>query len=173
MKKFLTLFVAIAMMLTFTVNTFATDSIDVNVTVDEDAAPDTVYNVTLEWVNADFTYHIGADRDWNDDSSKVHGYTSSTETGWGEDREESVTGTVKVWNHSNAAINVSAEANTTAATVTGVSVALNTGAATPTNLAMPTIGSAWSEAPATTYTCTVSGTPNASGKVASIVITIS
>lgn len=63
---------------------------------DDDA--DTVYNVDVAWDSMAFTYTVASEGTWN---PSTHSYDSASEGSWSE-----TDNTVKVTNHSNAAVNV-------------------------------------------------------------------
>lgn len=55
-----------------------------------------VYRVDIEWSNFNFEYNTGSKGVWNPDT---HSYSEAKPEGWGDQ-----TGTIKMTNHSNAAV---------------------------------------------------------------------
>lgn len=63
-----------------------------------DGAAATVYSVDVAWDSMEFTYTVASEGTWN---PSTHRFDSATEGSWSETNN-----TVKVTNHSNAAVNV-------------------------------------------------------------------
>lgn len=182
MKKFLALVIVVAMTLTLAVNVFAetatkqetgNQTVDVNVSTTTDTITP-VYYVEVEWAGLDFTYKFGTDAGW-DVANKNHKYTGKTNnSGWGDARATTATGTITVTNHSNVGITVSHSADKIAGgddlTVDTAFASEKTGtvvAATP--------NSEWESAANTVINVTVGGTPSGitnSTKVATVTVTI-
>ena len=117
MKKFLTLALALAMVLTFSVSVFAASEnvggesgletlnqpSDINVTVGiTTGTATTIYRVDIEWSNVDFVYHAAYSNNWN---PTTHIYETEVADSWNHE-----SATVTVTNHSNAPVAVSAVA---------------------------------------------------------------
>ena len=103
MKKILSLFLILAMIMGFTVTVYAaegitsggTDSSEVKGTYSSEAAV-TVYSVDIVWNGLEFTYNGAFEGNWN---PETHEYEDATAAGWAAGN-----GTITVINHSNTAI---------------------------------------------------------------------
>ena len=175
MKKFLALVIVVAMTLTLAVNVFAETSAtkeslgqqeaEVNVTVTGTSIPTNVYYVVVDWSDVDFTYNLTASSGWGNINNK-HDYSSDGTSSWVKS-----TGNVTVTNHSNAAISV--KAALTLVENTGVTVEIEENADTVAkSVAAAVEGTEWDSAASATYAITASGTPKATGKVATVTVTI-
>ena len=117
MKKFLTLALALAMVLTFSVSVFAaSESVggenglatlnqpsDINATVGvTTSTADTVYRVDIEWSQMDFVYNAAYNNNWDPTGLT---YKDSQGNTWSHKEA-----TIKITNRSNADVTVSATA---------------------------------------------------------------
>lgn len=108
MKKFLTIALVVAMMLTFAVGAYAADKTDVDLNETEtstgeitiqntvNTVEDKVYSVDVKWTNTALTATTTITRTWNEET---HTYTETPVTNWTKD-----TVTVTITNHSNAEV---------------------------------------------------------------------
>lgn len=117
-----------------------------------------VYSVDVQWTDVTFEY-TAVSNQWN---PGTHDYTATVDKGWTDK-----SGSVKVTNHSNAAVAVAVAFN--AAQGSEVSVAV----ANPSFTLVSAVNTAYNEAPNATATLTASGTPKASGAVGTITVTVS
>lgn len=103
MKRILSLILAMVMIMSLSITTFAvesvanggTDSADVTGTYSSEATV-IVYSVDISWSDLEFTYNGAFEGNWN---PKTHEYDDATAAGWA-----SGNGTITVTNHSNTAI---------------------------------------------------------------------
>lgn len=170
MKKFITLVMALALIMSLTVPAFAYapgDTEQKNVTAKYNSSTSTppVYSVDIDWDSLTFVYNETNTRKWK---PADHSYDTDTVGGW-----ENTSANITVTNHSNAAVTVAID-YTAAAANTGVTGTLTGGSKT---LAAG-VENQYAAADSVTGTLTISGTPNssvtASGvTVGSIHITIS
>ena len=157
MKKLLSMMLAFALVMSMSVTAFAAedkdnkpgDSQDIEVTAKYTTVSETtVYSVDIEWEEMTFTYAETGSKTWNPSD---HSYTDTTSGGWNK-----TSATVKVTNHSNAAVNVEME-YVASTTDTGITGTLSNGS--KTELAAGVEGK-YDEAASVTATLTISGTPN-------------
>ena len=173
MKKLLVILLALTLVFTMSVSVFAaglgseSGTVGVIIDSDGDGTPDSeedpedidpaanVYSVNVTWEDLDFMYS----GTWDPESAKYTNGTWKTELDdhWIADNSQ----TIRVENRSNAAVNVSAEMDTTQKN--GVSAALSTnasgvvlGSAAVENAIVDGLG------PNVTFTVTVSGNPTVS-----------
>lgn len=118
-----------------------------------------VYSVDVEWKDVAFAYNAGSTQ-WN---PQYHNYTASVNKDW-TDAEASV----KVTNHSNAAVAVAVAFNA-AEENSPVSVTVANNSFTLESA----VGKTVAAAPNATAILTASGTPTAGGKVGTITVTVS
>ena len=143
-----------------TLTSLTSTSTDVTITYDQTAEDKTtvVYSVDVTWTDVAFTYDAGTTV-WN---PSTHAYDAPGASAKWEDAE----GSVKVTNHSNAAVDVTVafeSANNGTATV-----AVANGSFT-LNSAVDTVKDA---APNATATLTASGAPTSDSKLGTITVTI-
>lgn len=179
MKKILTLVIAVAMILTLSVNVFANEEnvggtngletlnqpSDIDVTVGiTTGTPTTVYRVDVAWENTDFTYYAEYSNSWDPTS---HSYKSSSGDTWSHK-----VATITVTNHSNAAVDVKAVATAGAA---GVNYTFSNGDKLLESAAAATRIDTFANADSTSYTLTIedNAIPAQAGSVAVIDITLS
>ena len=121
MKKILSLILALALVMSLSVTTFAAEtndgsqntSIDVNALYSDGVSTPEVISVNVEWGAMSFTYSVSGTKTW--DATK-HEYTTNSNAAW------TATGnTVTVTNHSNIAVKaeLAFAADTAYNTVTG------------------------------------------------------
>lgn len=132
------------------------DKNDVTVKVNPNN-PGAVYYVIVEWDNLEFTYNFGDAPEWD---PLTHQYTSNNATGWGT-TAESRDRNIKVTNHSNREMNVTASfaenSSILQKTVNNVTAKLNNASIT---LATGE-GLAFGDASNSTFTVTINDTvPN-------------
>ena len=169
MRKLLTiiaLILTVAMCASFaaaadTISGLSSVSKDVSLTysaVSEDKTT-VVYSADVTWTDVTFAYNAGTTQ-WN---PETHDYTASGASAkWSDNK-----GSVKVTNHSNAAVNVAVAF--TSASNGSAKVSVSSG-----NFSLATAaGTTVSNAPSKTVTLTASGTPANSGKLGTIKVTIS
>lgn len=178
-EKNLTLVIVLAMILTLSVNVFAEPTIiggetggalpaddpTIDVTVDvTTTTAATIYRVDIEWENLDFSYKFGNDGTWN---PSTHQYESEVSDVW----LKKDGGTVKVTNHSNASVTVSA---TAARAAEQTELELNFAKADEGEsevLAAGTIGG-FNTADSIIYNCSVGGTLKAGTQDEDVIATI-
>ena len=168
MKKFATILLAIALIATLSVASFAatveavpgSEGKDLNVSYTAMTAAGTVYSIDIAWdEDLSFDYSAGTQGAWN---PETHQYAPTENVKW-TDNEVNVT----VTNHSNAAVN---------ATLTVVDVE-NDGVTVSGNLTgaqtlATAVDTEVANAPKVEFKITASGTPTASGKVATATVAI-
>lgn len=117
-----------------------------------------IYSVEIEWTDIEFVYNAGQTQ-WN---PETHNYDATKIAGsWTNDK-----GSVKVTNHSNAAI----IANVAFATAANGEATMTV--TTPDIEVDSAVGSEFNAAPSGTTELTVSGTPNAQGSIGTLTVTI-
>ena len=117
-----------------------------------------IYSVEIEWTDIEFVYNAGQTQ-WN---PGTHEYDATKTAGsWTNDK-----GSVKVTNHSNAAI----RANVAFATAANGDATMTV--TTPNIDVISAVGSEVAAAPSGTTELTVSGTPNAAGSIGTLTVTI-
>lgn len=120
MKKFASLILALAMMFTLCISAGAAEETltnskltstaqNVTVNVTEGTNTGTVYHVNVTWTDLTFEYQKEGEGTWD---PSTHTYDNVTENGWVGGNGNTITreGVITVINHSNAPVNVSAEA---------------------------------------------------------------
>ncbi len=151
MKKLATLLLAIALIATLSLPSFAatvpsSEGKDLAVGYTEMTAAGTVYSVTIAWdSDLAFDYNAGTQGAWNPDN---HTYGETTGAQW-TDKDVKVT----VTNHSNAKVNATLALSDKANGFTF------TGEGTETLASA--VGTAVNEAPKAEFTITINGTPDA------------
>lgn len=143
---------------TATPNTPASADVVFNYTAATTDTTTVVYSVDVQWTDVTFAY-TAVSNQWN---PAEHDYTTSVNKGWTDKA-----GSVKVTNHSNAAVAVAVAFNE--AQNSQVNVAVANGSFT----LVSAVNSAYDEAPNATAALTASGTPTASGDVGTITVTVS
>lgn len=170
MKKFLAVFLALAMVFAMssvamaaehpatdpTLNAPGSTQSEVKISISNNDKPAVVYHVDVTWTSMAFTYTFSEGATWD---PSTHTYTN----GVADVGAWTGTPTVEVWNHSNAAVDVEATYVDGANAVAGVTVLFDNAAATKEALLGSaenyTGGNYWNEALKATFTLTVSGTP--------------
>ena len=144
-----------------TISGLSSESKDVSVTYNTTAEDTTtvVYSVDVTWTDVAFTYDAGTTV-WN---PSTHAYDAAGASASWKD----ASGTVKVTNHSNAAVNVAVAF--TSASNGSAKVSVSSGTFSLATAAGTTVANA----PTKTVTLTASGTPANSGKLGTIKVTIS
>ena len=116
MKKFLTIALVVAMMLTFAVGAYAADKTDVDlsetgtstgeITIQNtvNTVEDKVYSVDVKWTNTALVATTTITRTWDEET---HTYTETSSTTWTND-----TVAVTITNHSNAEVKAALTAPT-------------------------------------------------------------
>lgn len=169
MKKITTVLLAIALIATLSLASFAAtvntvpgaESKDYSVGYTAMTLAGTVYSVNIEWdTDVAFDYNAGTQGEWLADE---HKYAATTGAGWTDN-----TSTVKVTNHSNAAL---------VASIAVVDISANDGVTVAADAASKTLNSAVdtavNNAPSVTFTLTASGTPTANiAKVATATVSL-
>lgn len=168
MKKFATILLAIALIATLSVASFAAvtdvpaeEGKDLNVNF-ADVVPSTatVYSIDITWdEDLVFDYAAGNQGDWN---PETHKYGDVTGAKW-NDNEVNVT----VTNHSNAALT----ATLTVADVDGDNVTVE-GDKTGAQPLATAVGTELANAPKVEFKITASGVPTASAKVATATVAV-
>ena len=116
-----------------------------------------IYSVEIEWTDIEFVYNAGQTQ-WN---PGTHNYDATKTAGsWTNDK-----GSVKVTNHSNAAISANVAFATAANGYATMTV-------TTPDIEVDSAGSEVAAAPFGTTELTVSGTPNAAGSIGTLTVTI-
>ena len=169
MKKFATVLLALALMATLSMASFAatvdavpgSEGKDLNVDfTDVVLSTTTVYSVDIAWDNdLVFDYSAGNQGAWN---PETHAYGETTGAAWSDSDV-----TVTVTNHSNAA--VTATLTVVDVENDGVTVSGDKTGAQPLATA---VGTEVANAPKVEFTITASGTPTADAKVASATVAI-
>jgi len=114
MKKFLTITLAIAMILTMgSISVFAattnidevpgSDSADVKATYEAGSTASTVYSVDIEWGSLEFTYTAEKQGEWD---PATHTYDGLEYAKWSTETGDNI---IKVSNHSNTSVGVQAK----------------------------------------------------------------
>ncbi len=163
MKKFATILLAIALVATLSLASFAatvpsSEGKDLAVGYTEMTAAGTVYSVTVTWDDdLAFDYTAGTQGAWNPED---HSYGETTGAQW-TDNDVNVT----VTNHSNAKVTATLTLSDKADGFTFNGEGTETLASA--------VNTAVAEAPAVTFTVTVSGTPTAAvAKVATATVSL-
>lgn len=173
MKKFLTLALALAMVLSLSVNIFAEEQIigttggssnlesptDIPVSVTLNSTPaDTVYRVDIQWESLSFT--------WSESSSYDVSTHNTTTTGSWNDTDAIIT----VTNHSNSKVNVTPSITPVADNGSGVTASLST---TETVELLSAEGTTLENAPHTTFTVSITNQrPNKTVTIANVKLTL-
>ena len=171
MKKFLTMFLILAMVLSLSFTALAVDATyenetwtpnggntqDVTVEVTDVTSADEVRYVVVAWESMEFTYNKGSEGTWN---TTTHSYDNVVGADWEDD-----SATITVTSHSNVEV-------TASATFDGSAISTNFGV-TATITGNGSIATADAEqyrtdadndgkldAPTTTFTVTVTGAPD-------------
>ena len=163
MKKFLTLFLAVVMVLALSIPAFAEEAIEsaggssnqIPVEIELNKTTEAaVYKVDVSWTDLTFTYTFGNNGTWLPGS---HSYTDAVADGWDKD-----TTTFTVTNHSNVEVEVVASIATTGNndTVTAVLADGDENGNVTETLARAEAGTEQNEAPSATFTVEIEGTPS-------------
>ena len=166
MKKFLTLFLAVAMVFALSIPAFAAESIgsatgstnQIPVQVKTESTTEaSVYKVDVSWTSLEFTYVFGNAGTWQPGS---HSYTNEVAGTW---KDGKTTSTITVTNHSNVKVNFTAKIVDADANDNEVTATLKTtgeGAAQVSGeLERATVNTDQNAAPTTTVTVQIAGAP--------------
>ena len=182
MKKFLTLFLVVVMVLSIAIPAFAEDAVEtatpienasgntqMDVTVStEKTAETTKYRVDVSWTSLDFTYVFANSGTWN---PAEHEYENRGNGYWKDDK---TTSAITVKNHSNIGVSVTATI-ASATEINGVTATLSD-ENTPKSL-VSAEGKTFAEAPSVQFIVTVSGAPASetiisNQKIAKVTVTL-